>query len=1041
MIDRILGHYRVVEAIGAGGMGQVYRAHDLQLDRDVALKVIPPGTLNDESTRRQFRTEALALAKLNHPNIATVHEFGSQDGVDFIAMELIPGLTLRDTLASGALPESDVIRLGLQLAEGLAAAHEHGVVHRDLKPGNLILRPDGRLKILDFGLARVTRVTHDGDVSQTQTGTIAPTGTLPYMAPEQLRSLPADARTDVYAAGAVLYEMVTGERPFPQQQVPELMGAILHQSPDPPSARHPRVASGLEQIILKALEKDPNRRFQHARELYAALEAVQAGFPPASLPRPRWWGYAAAGVALATGAVAAVMALNRAGMLEGLWPTDREISETRPARVTARQSIAVLGFKNVSGRPDDAWLSTALAEMMTTELAAGEQLRTVPGETVARAKSDLSLSDADSFGETTLSRIRTHLAADHIVLGSYIPLGGGQLRVDLRLQNTRGGDIVLATSVKGDEAAIDDLVTRAGATLRARLGVNEVSAAQGAAVRAALPRNRDAARQYSIGLDSLRAFDYLRARESLEKAVAIEPEFALAHSALAAALKGLGYDLRASEAAKRAYDLSPNFSREERLWIEGQYREMTNAWNDSVTTYGMLFDFFPDNLEYGLRLAAAQTSAGKAQDALATLSRLRASALPTADDPRIDAAEAAAAAALGDFKRQQTLSAAVARKASAQGARLLVARARVSECSALRYLGQPTQSVAQCEEARKIFAAAGDRSGVARALNAIGVAHMEQGDLAAAKSVYLEALELARQVGDRKLAAMILNNLAGALHGQVDLAGSRRMLEEAMANFHEIGDRGGVVRSLDNIGIVLMDEGQPAVARKRFEESLEICRELGNKNLLGYTLYLLGNALAAQDDLAAARRHHGDARALRMEIGDAHAIGDSDLALAILAIESGEPAAAESAAREQATAFQKLGAPDKEARSLGVLARALLAQGRNAEAGEAANRATTLMQKTQDPGVRLAVTIDAARPLAASGNRGDIKDAVAALEAAVEDAAKHGLTGAMLEARLALGQIEVASGDRSGRSRLASLERDAKARGFALIARKAAASR
>ncbi len=167
MIGKLLSHYRIVEQIGAGGMGVVYRAHDEQLDRDVAIKVLPPGTLSDDSARKQFRKEALALARLNHPNIATVHEFGSQDGADFLVTEFIAGITLDTRIAKGALPAAEVVRLGEQLAAGLAAAHQQGIVHRDLKPGNLRVTPDGRLKILDFGSGAVDaarqRTRHDGN--------------------------------------------------------------------------------------------------------------------------------------------------------------------------------------------------------------------------------------------------------------------------------------------------------------------------------------------------------------------------------------------------------------------------------------------------------------------------------------------------------------------------------------------------------------------------------------------------------------------------------------------------------------------------------------------------------------------------------------------------------------------------------------------------------------------------------------------------------------------------------------------------------------
>ncbi len=201
-----LSHYRILEQIGQGGMGVVYRAHDERLERDVALKVLPAGALADESARKRFHKEALALSKLNHPNIATVFDFDTQDGTDFLVTEYIPGLSLDSMLAGGPLPGKEILRLGMQLAEGLEAAHEQGVVHRDLKPGNIRVTPDARLKILDFGLARTLRGEATATTvteSLTETGAVA--GTVPYMAPEQLRGQPADARTDIWAFGAVLY--------------------------------------------------------------------------------------------------------------------------------------------------------------------------------------------------------------------------------------------------------------------------------------------------------------------------------------------------------------------------------------------------------------------------------------------------------------------------------------------------------------------------------------------------------------------------------------------------------------------------------------------------------------------------------------------------------------------------------------------------------------------------------------------------------------------------------------------------------------------
>jgi len=288
MIGQTLGHYRIVEKIGAGGMGVVYRARDERLDRDVALKVLPAEMIADTAALRLFRQEAQALSKLNHPNIATIHDFDKQDGLSFLVMEYIPGSTLDQKIAAGAFPEKEVVRLGAQLAQGLQAAHCKGVVHRDLKPSNLRITPDCRLKILDFGLARLM-VPGDQDATRTSLEAHPEAGTLPYMSPEQLQGEPADERSDIYAAGAVLYEMATGQRLFPDKHGACLIDAILHQSVRPPRDLNGHVSLGLQNIIQKASDKESERRYQSARELQVDLERLSVVAPAlqsASAPEP-----------------------------------------------------------------------------------------------------------------------------------------------------------------------------------------------------------------------------------------------------------------------------------------------------------------------------------------------------------------------------------------------------------------------------------------------------------------------------------------------------------------------------------------------------------------------------------------------------------------------------------------------------------------------------------------------------------------------------------------------------------------------------------
>ncbi len=270
-----ISHYRILEEIGAGGMGVVYRAHDEHLGRDVALKVLPPGALIDASTRKRFHKEALTLSKLNHPNIATVHDFDTQDGVDFLVEEYIDGLSLDTMLAGGPLPDREIADLGSQLADGLSAAHEQGVIHRDLKPGNIRVTPQARLKILDFGLATMLRKELSGnELTDSLSRTEGLMGTLPYMSPEQLMGQKLDERTDIWSAGCVLYEMATGRRPF-LGSGPALTDAILHETPPAIDKLNPKINGGLDAVIRKCLEKGPNQRYASAKEIASDLNGIR----------------------------------------------------------------------------------------------------------------------------------------------------------------------------------------------------------------------------------------------------------------------------------------------------------------------------------------------------------------------------------------------------------------------------------------------------------------------------------------------------------------------------------------------------------------------------------------------------------------------------------------------------------------------------------------------------------------------------------------------------------------------------------------------
>jgi serine/threonine-protein kinase len=422
LVGSELGHYRIVEKIGAGGMGEVYRARDEHLARDVAIKVLQPGTLIGESARKHFHKEALILSQLNHPNVATIHDFDTQQGVDFLVMEYIPGITLDEKVAAGPLPEKEVLRLGVQLAEGLAAAHDHGVVHRDLKPSNLRLTSDGRLKILDFGLAKLWRPVTDSAATESLSETKMLAGTLPYMAPEQLLGEEIDARTDIHAAGAVLYEMATGERPFGEVEHSQLLGAILRRPPRPPTALNPKLGPELERIIGKCLEKEPENRYQSAKDLAVDLRRlamptsplVAAGSQTLARHSPRRYLIPAATIT-AILIVAGVLVWNLGGL--------RDILLNHPGSPRI-QSLAVLPLDNLSGDSSQDYFADGMTEALITNLSKIRALKVISRTSVMQYKG----------ARKPLPQIARELGVDGILEGS-VQRSGGRVLVTAQLIN------------------------------------------------------------------------------------------------------------------------------------------------------------------------------------------------------------------------------------------------------------------------------------------------------------------------------------------------------------------------------------------------------------------------------------------------------------------------------------------------------------------------------------------------------------------------------------------------------------------------------
>ena len=829
------------------------------------------------------------------------------------------------------------------------------------------------------------------------------------------------------------------------------------------------------------------------------------------------------------------------------------------AAVNARPTLAVIGFRNLSGNSDQDWLGTALSEMLTTELSAGSRARIVSGEDVARVRQSLGLSSGSSLedlSEDNLAQIHRVLGANLVVVGSYLSLGArgdGKLRIDLRVLKAPTGDTVASLPEAGTEDNLFDLVSLLGREVRRELGWADPSPEQVRAAQKLQPESPEAERPYAQGLEKLRVYDAQGARDLLQQAVAAEPNSAVIHSALSRAWTGLGHDAQGLEEAREAVRLAASLPNEQRLAIEARFHEASREWVKASEIYRSLWTFYPDNLDYGLLLANSFSISGRSSEALATMAAVRQLPSPQRDDPRIDLQAAQIARRLADPEEELRAATAAANKGKRLAQSQLIAEALLFQGDALFTMGRPAESLGRFREARGLFATAGNQAALARTLNRMAAVLVYTSDFAGAETHYQEALGIARQIGSRELVASQNVGLAFAAGFLGDLERSRTLAAEAHARFVELddplyatrslfkvteadwdlgeaadsrqrydevlsqarksGNRVEEARALNGIGRVLISTGSLREARQFQEESFRLARSYGDPveaasylGSLGQTLTLQGELPAArrrlvhaleekrrfgdrigaalvlgalsdlayrQGDLATAQRYASEqwtvAQQIRAVLVSAAAlqrqgrlqVATGDLAggrerlaealrlcdarraallgaeirldLARLDLFAGQPAEAESLAGEVAQWYGQRGLLRDQARALAVRAQALLAAGLPEPAGEAASQAAALAQPSDNPDLQIFVTTAGASAGAATP-----AEALERLRSAVAQADRLGLVTAGLEAQVALGSLELATGSTAaGRATLEAARRSAEARGYKRLAQRA----
>jgi len=762
----------------------------------------------------------------------------------------------------------------------------------------------------------------------------------------------------------------------------------------------------------------------------------------------------------------------------------RHLPSPTAAPVPLRKSVAVLGFHNISGRVDEAWLATAFSEMLSTELAAGEKLRLVSGEDVANLRLTSPWSQTGTLGQETTARIGTALNSDLLVLGSYVNVGRPerrQLRLDVRLQDARTGEILAAVAEIGSSQSFFQLIRRVGAKLRDRLGVPSLAETDEPGVLASLPSNPQAARFYTLGLNKLRDYDASAAKDFLQQAIEADPKFPLAHSMLARAWALLGYEPKRKEEAKRALDLSSNLPRVNRMLVEGDYYESLAQHDKAASTYQALFALFPDSVEYGLQLALAQNAASQRNQAMGTIAQLRRLAPQASGDPRIDLAEERAMP--HDNPAALVLVRNALAKAGAQDKKLVYAQARTQECLILIYGDDPEKGKASCEDAYKVFLAAGNRLGAADALRLIGDRQGAQGHNEQAIATYQRVLVILQGLGEHEKTGAVLNNIAIVFANQGKLDQAEQLYRKAKYNFEQAGDKANTVTALANVADILYLRGKLPKAAKLYQQAIESAALLDPSAPAGYAMYrladlelaqgqtkkahdlaaqaadalrpthdgyqyltgamdVLGGALMAQGDLAGARQQYQQTLETRQKLGQLDLVAESQVSLAELALEEGHPERAEPWLRPAIAEFEKEKEDPDATGAYTLLSRALLMQGKLEEARKAIQHAAELGRNTPDPALTLPIAIQTARiETAAAGHVAAVHFALATasqqLRSAIAIARKLGYYQIECEARLALVEAELKANPALGRSQLDTLEKETHEHGLELLCRKA----
>jgi tetratricopeptide (TPR) repeat protein len=988
------GRYQIEKLLGMGGMGAVYQAHDLEVDRSLGLKVIRPDLASNPAILARFKQELVLARQVTHRNIVRIYDLNEADGVKFITMEFIEGEDLRTILArEGKLTPQEAVSIMLQACSGLQAAHAEGVIHRDLKPSNIMRDTSGRVVIMDFGLAKT--VQSDG---MTQTGMML--GTMEYMSPEQALGSELDARSDLFTIGLIFYELLTGNMPYRAESA---IASLLKRTQDravPISEVDPTIPSALSQIAAKCLERDVSLRYQTTRDLLADLEIWQ-GKPDSAIPslalkaapavKTRRWPAVIAIVA----AIAITLLLSVYLLRDNLLPARTAQTSAAPA-----VSLAILPFRNASGDASLDWLGPSLGDMLSTDVGQSAQLRTVSPARLHELLQDLHIAPNTALDSAMLSRIAEFTNADVIVFGQYARFGD-QVRIDATLQDLKNNRTI---SLKADSASEKDIPSasdKLADSIRQNLALSkDVIRELKASSYQPTSTSVEALRDYNQGSTLLREGQNLQAKEHFEAATQKDPNFALAFARLAQSYSNLGYDAEAERAAQQAVSLSQSLPEAEKYLLAAIQAQISKNFPAAISAYENMAKASPGNADVQSALATLYEQSGdfakaaeanqkilsaNPKDISATLAQGRL-AIKT-DNPQ---------AALDPLGRALSLS--IQLDHPEQKAATLHAMA-----VAYRMLGKPEDSQRNEQDALAIYRTIGQKRGVATSLNEMARTQVLLGKNKEALPNFLESLQIRRDIGDKRGLGDTLIDLGNFYDDSGDHDQALRMYKESLQIERDIGNERLQAACLNNIAGVYFAKGEYEDARTYYQQALQLREKSKAPEDIVESVHNLAETSVKMGEYDQAFSLYKRALDLRRSMNDQRGAAIESYTLGMLLEDQGRYGAAIESKQDALKAFQAL--KDKTywmAEILGGYAQALILAGRGDEVKSYLDEALSLSRGLKNDGM-------VSQTLSFQGDaayyRGSYKDAGALYEQALQAANRSKEPEKILQAKLNLAKV------------------------------------